>query len=97
MTGQSQTYNTKADVVVEDLVPTQRDSSSSSLEKEAAAVEKAMKAVLDVKEEKKKEKEKEARRAAKKAEKEKQKAKGEDVEMAGSDDNADSDEDDEET
>jgi hypothetical protein len=38
----------------------------------AAAVEKAMKAVLDVKEEKKKRK-KEARKAAKQAEKEKQK------------------------
>ncbi|KAJ2922315.1 hypothetical protein H1R20_g14778, partial [Candolleomyces eurysporus] len=83
MTGQTQTYNTKTDVVMEDLVPTQRDSS----EREAEAVEKAVKAVLDVKEEKKKAKE--AKKAAKKAEKEKQKAKeaaAEDVDMAGSDD-----------
>ncbi|KAJ2922306.1 hypothetical protein H1R20_g14780, partial [Candolleomyces eurysporus] len=77
MTGQTQTYNTKADVVMEDLVPTQRDSS----EREAEAVGKAVKAVLDVKEEKKKAKE--AKKAAKKAE---NRAVAEDVDMAGSDD-----------
>jgi nucleolar protein 58 len=66
MTGATKTYNTGADVVMgdaEEFAPTQR---------EAAAVEKAVKAVLDVKEERKKEKE--AKRA-KKAEKEKAKPK----------------------
>ncbi|EAU80596.1 nucleolar protein NOP58 [Coprinopsis cinerea okayama7 len=65
MKGQTKTYNTSADVVMgdaEDLVPTQR---------ETAAVENAVKAVLDVKEQKKKEKE--AKKAKKKAEKEKAK------------------------
>ncbi|TFK22201.1 nucleolar protein NOP58 [Coprinopsis marcescibilis] len=61
MSGQSKTYNANADVVMgEDLVSTQRD----------AAVENAVKAALDVKEQKRKEKE--AKKAKKKAEKAKE-------------------------
>lgn len=65
MTGSTKTYNTGADVVMagtEEFASTQR---------EAAAVENAVKAVLDVKEER--EREKEAKKAKKKAEKAKAK------------------------
>lgn len=74
MQGGAQTYNTKADVVMEDLVPAQRESSSE----EESPMEKAVKAALEVKAEK------DAKKAAKKAKKAAA-AKSEDVEMAGSD------------
>ncbi|KAH6915469.1 Nop-domain-containing protein [Coprinopsis sp. MPI-PUGE-AT-0042] len=72
MTGSTKTYNTGADVVMGD------GEEFASTQREAAAVENAVKAVLDVKEEKKKEKE--ARKAKKKAEKEKAKPKDSDDE-----------------
>ncbi|KAJ3536402.1 hypothetical protein NMY22_g6051 [Coprinellus aureogranulatus] len=81
MGGQSKTYNTKADVVMEDLVPTQRDGSSGSGPEDAMT--KAVKAALDVKEEKRKAKE--AKKAAKKA------AKSADVEMAAPSDEEEED------
>lgn len=68
MTGSTKTYNTGADVLMDDA------EEFASTQREAAAVEKAVKAVLDVKEEKKKKKD------AKKAEKKKAKSKDSDHE-----------------